>query len=103
MRQTGLPTQPVERMLEAYVSDAAAAIRGTEVNVEQRTQEWKEESRRQVRETFGNQGWDVEDLARRAEAFVAKHPRVREVLGTNGLLWKPEIYMSLIEHVRKLR
>ena len=28
MRRTGLPTQDVKRMLEAYVSDSAAAIRG---------------------------------------------------------------------------
>ncbi len=50
--------------------------------------------------TSARRGWNIEDLARRAEAFVAKHSQLRDALGASGLKWRPDIFMALIEHVR---
>jgi hypothetical protein len=103
MRRSGLPAKDVGVALTAYVDDAAATMRGAEVDVAQRTQGWKEESRRQLREGLGKNGWNVDDLAQRVETFVNTQPRLKEALATNGLMYRPDIYASLVEHVRKLR
>lgn len=71
------------------MSDAAAALRGSEVDVEQRTQEWKTESRRQLRETFGTQGWDIEDLARRVGGSSRNIRECKRCSGPMGCCGSP--------------
>jgi hypothetical protein len=98
--RTGLSTGVVKTIVEAAVGDAVAVTRGAEIDLEERAQQWKEESRGQLRESVVAQSYDVEDLAQRAEAFVNKHPQLRDALGPSGLKWRPDIFMALIEHVR---
>jgi hypothetical protein len=98
---TRLPTMLVEKIVDLQMADAVAVARGSDLNPDQRAQEWREESRRRLRDELGTRGYDTERLAQRAANYIARYPRLRAALEPNDLKSHPDLFMAIVDHVRR--
>ena len=100
-RETGLPPGTVGKFFHARVDALLAERRGQPVDLV-RAAALEEESRRELREQYGSDR--AEKLLEATVAFIAKHPRLKELLETSNLgasAATKEAMSDLIDHVRR--
>jgi hypothetical protein len=100
VRETGLSLDTVGKFFNARVDALLAERRGQPVDLV-RAAALEEASRRELREQYGD---DAEQLLERTTVFIAKHPRLKELLETPNLgasAATKEAMRELIDHVRR--
>jgi hypothetical protein len=102
-KATSLPEPLLVRIADNHRNTLIANARPVEdedadaAQLAKRTQEWSEESRTILAQTYGAK--DAEQLLARSAAYVKKHPKLAKLLGERGLGSRPDIVTDLVAFV----
>jgi hypothetical protein len=100
---TKLPDEAIDAVIDGHINNLMAAAQVTEDaddrETARRSQAWAIETRSKLSATYGD---EAEALLERAQRFARAHPKLAEVLGRRGLGSRPDIVLSLVEHVRNV-
>lgn len=100
INQAGLDPYVVAPRLYNLLADAALAeVRGSDAIDDAQIQQWEEDTRQQLRSTYGE---EFEGLLERAAKYINQFPDLAELMEVRGIGSRPEIVIPIVELVRRI-